>query len=133
MLATATTEMNAAVSDPANAGWRVKLQHKLNKVRKRALVDYVDRRDNYDCDASDVVSYDEDEVLDEQEDFERGLPAACLEAARPFRKLSLQARSWMDKWNMCGNGPPRANLRDRMWKSMRLVRKQAYIAVGCDI
>lgn len=132
MMASATTAMNAAVSDPENTQWRVNLRARLDKIRKRSLVDYTERRDTYNCDASEVVTYDEDES-EESADFERGLPPACLEAARPFRLMSQQAQSWMNKWNGCGEGPERAGLQARLWKALRLVRKDAYIAVGCEI
>ena len=129
MMASAREAMNAAVSDPEDAKWRVNLREKVDKIRKRALVDYVERRDSYNCDAAEVVRY----VEEESEGFERELPAVCLNAARPFRLLSQQAQSWMDKWNTCGDGPQRSGLRARLWKSLKLVRKDAYIAVGCRI
>ena len=132
-MAGATAAMSNAVGDPEDAKWRVKLRHRMDKVRKRALVDYADRRDNHGCDDSEVVTYDDEDDVDEADDFERGLPIACKEAAKPFRVMSLQAKSWMDHWNSCGTGNKRNNLTIRLWKTLRLIRKDAYIAVGCDI
>lgn len=128
MLEEATAKMSEVHADGEDAKWRVQLRHKLNKIRKRALVDYVDRRDNHNCDANEVVVYDE---VDGK--LERGLPSECKEAAKPFRIISGKARSWMDKWNSCGDGANRANMRTRLWKKLQAARKIAYIAVGCNI
>ena len=66
-MSSAREAMNAAVSDPEDAKWRVNLREKVDKIRKRALVDYVERRDSYNCDAAEVVRY----VEEESEGFER--------------------------------------------------------------
>ena len=95
------------------AEWRValKTKTKMDKLRKRELVDYVDRRDNHNCDATDIVPYEEDT---DEEAVEEELPAGCEQIASPFSKLSKDITKWLKTWNTCGDGPPRANYHARM-------------------
>lgn len=67
-----------------NVGWRVKLRHKLNNVRQRALVGYADRRENFNCDENVDISYNKEAAIEKAYEYERGLLAACLEADEPF-------------------------------------------------
>ena len=129
MLLRATNEVNDALGiHTFNDAWRKRGRKRLARCAEKMINDYVNRRDNHNCDpnARNIV---ESELLDD--DIERALPEACKEIAKPVKTLSQDARAWSNQWNSCGDGKDRQFFRQRIWKTLRSVRRTAYENMGC--
>lgn len=86
MLAQATAEITAA-GFAHEAKWRVKGRRRLAKLAGKMREDYIDRRENDNCDPNmrNVV-----EVPPLDDELERGLSDLCKEQAKPVRLLSQE-------------------------------------------
>ena len=125
----ATNDVNDALGiHTYNDAWRKRGRKRLAKVADKMGKDYINRRDNHGCDPN-MRNVVEVEPLDD--DLERALPEACKAVAKPVKTLSQNARAWLNQWNACGTGKDRQFFRQRIWKTLRSVRKSAYENMGC--
>jgi len=133
MLSTATDAVTELLGNESyNLPWRRRARVKLGKWAEKMIKDFYNRRDKDNCDpnARNVV-----DIPPLDDDLERKLPDHCKPLVKPIRTLSQDARAWSEKWNSnkCGDGNvrDRKGFRQRTWKALRLVRRNAYCNLGC--